>query len=177
MRQHELLVRAADLATSMVRGVRPDQLTRPTPCADWDVRALLDHLSYVAVLGNRSGTAASVDFCVLAERLTESWADPGAWQGTMVFGAGEVPAPLAAELTMGDLVLHGWDLAQATGQELKCDDELAAAVAAGCRSTAEMARSMGLFGPEVAVPADASPLARALAVSGRDPSWRAGRGS
>lgn len=92
----------------------------------------------------------------------------------MVFGAAELPAPLAAELTMGDLVLHGWDLATATGQEFKCDDELAAAVEAGCRSTAELARSMGLFGPELAVPPDASPLDRALAVSGRDPSWSGG---
>ena len=174
MRQHNLMVRAADLATSVVRGVRPDQLTLPTPCADWDVRALLDHLSYVAILGNRSATPASIDFCVLAEQLTESWADPGAWEGTMVFGAAELPAPLAAELTMGDLVLHGWDLATATGREFKCDDELAAAVEAGCRSTAELARTMGLFGPELAVPPDASPLDRALAVSGRDPSWSGG---
>ena len=169
MRQYELLMRAADLACSMVRGVRPEQLTLPTPCADWDVRALLDHLAYVAVLGNRNAGAASADFCVLAERLTESWADPAAWEGTMLFGAGEVPAPLAAELTMGDLVLHGWDLAQATGQRFTCDDELAAAVEAGSRSMAGMARSMGLFGPEVAVPEDASALDRALAVSGRRP--------
>jgi len=172
MRQYELLVGAAELAVSVVQRVRPDQHTLATPCADWTVRALLDHLAYVAVLADRTADGADTDdFSVLVKRLTDSWADPAAWEGTVRFGASELPATLAAELTMGDLVLHGWDLATATGQDFHCPDALAAAVEAGCRSTAEMARSMGLFGPEVALPPGASPLERALAVSGRDPAW------
>ena len=90
MRQYDLLVRAAELAATAVQAVRPDQHARPTPCADWDVRALIDHLADVALMSERAATrrpdVVSADFLVLAKRLTGAWSDPGAWEGTTLFG-------------------------------------------------------------------------------------------
>jgi uncharacterized protein (TIGR03086 family) len=72
-----------------------------------------------------------------------------------------------------DLVLHGWDLARATGQTLHCSAEDAEQTGRFLDGFAEQGRGMGLFAAPVPVPADAPPLVRALALSGRDPLWRA----
>jgi uncharacterized protein (TIGR03086 family) len=68
-------------------------------------------------------------------------------------------------------VLHGWDLAKATGQELTVDPDLAEAVHAGVIEFAEQGKDYGIFGDPVPVPDSASVLDRALAHSGRDPNW------
>ncbi|MFD2083567.1 hypothetical protein [Actinopolymorpha cephalotaxi] len=70
-----------------------------------------------------------------------------------------------------ELVLHGWDLAVATGQSLDCPDDVARAAYDATARSAEQAREMGLFGPPVEVPTRASELDRVLALSGRDPRW------
>ena len=72
---------------------------------------------------------------------------------------------------LGEFVLHGWDLARASGQELRCAPEVAVAVYESAVAVGEQARSMGVYGPVVEVGADASPLERALGASGRDPGW------
>jgi uncharacterized protein (TIGR03086 family) len=72
-----------------------------------------------------------------------------------------------------DLVLHGWDLARATGQRFTCAPEVAEQTRVFLAGFAGQGRAMGLFAAPVPVGADASPLARALALSGRDPAWRA----
>jgi uncharacterized protein (TIGR03086 family) len=175
----------------VVGGVKPDQLDAPTPCPDWTVRQLVSHLRYWTPVLERAGRKAPVpeelpdperDLAVAdwqeryAEQLAglvEAWADPAAWTGTTRMVGPEGPAPMYGGMVLGEFVLHGWDLARATGQQLACDDATALAAYESTAPLAEQGRSMGVYGPEVEVGPDAPPLWRALGLSGRDPRWTA----
>jgi uncharacterized protein (TIGR03086 family) len=76
-------------------------------------------------------------------------------------------------MVLGEFVLHGWDLARASGRVLECDPAAATAVYESAVAMGEQARSMGVYGPAVEVAEDASPLERALGAAGRDPGWSA----
>ncbi|TML14926.1 MAG: hypothetical protein E6G39_07660 [Actinobacteria bacterium] len=90
-------------------------------------------------------------------------------------GGATMPAEQIAVVAVDELVLHGWDLARATGQRFKADPASTAAVLA---FTTEMAKPehaphrKGLFGPVVETPKDASDLDRALGLAGRDVGWK-----
>jgi uncharacterized protein (TIGR03086 family) len=73
---------------------------------------------------------------------------------------------------LGELVIHGWDLAMATGQAFPCPPDAAEATRRVLADMAPMGRSYGIFAAEVPVPESASALDRALALSGREPAWR-----
>jgi uncharacterized protein (TIGR03086 family) len=89
-------------------------------------------------------------------------------------GGVDLPGEVAAVVALDELVVHGWDLARATGQPYKCDrssleivhgfiQQVAAPEAASQRN--------GIFGPVVAVPAEAPLLDRVIGLAGRDPHW------
>ncbi|MFE1851445.1 DinB family protein [Streptomyces sp. NPDC059489] len=83
-----------------------------------------------------------------------------------------MPAHFIGGIVLGEWLLHGWDLAVATGQKLNVDDELAAVLYEDIAGKAEMARQYGVFGPEVSVSPTAPLFDRALGMAGRDPSWK-----
>jgi uncharacterized protein (TIGR03086 family) len=104
------------------------------------------------------------------DELAAAWSAPGAWEGTTVAAGVDLPAAMAGMFALDELVVHGWDLATATGQAYTPDPdaitallEFLPAVAAGG------APREGLFGPSVAVPEDASPLDQVLGLTGRTP--------
>jgi uncharacterized protein (TIGR03086 family) len=106
--------------------------------------------------------------------LARAWADPGAWQGSTRAGGLTMPAEVAGVVALDEVMLHGWDLARATGQQYIADPTSAAAVLEFTRSTAQPENApmrQGLFGPAVAVPEDAPTFDRALGYAGRDPAW------
>ncbi len=83
-------------------------------------------------------------------------------------------AYMAGTISFFETLVHGWDLASATGQTLELPDDLSeAALTASQRICSDRAREAGAFGPEVAAPADAGPFEQALALAGRDPGWSA----
>ena len=84
-----------------------------------------------------------------------------------------MPAPMIGEMALAEMLLHAWDLAAATGQSLVVPDKIGRELRRSIEETAELGRSMGAYGVEVAVRAQASEFERALAASGRDPRWRA----
>jgi uncharacterized protein (TIGR03086 family) len=190
MELRPLMVRAVETANAVVRGIGPEMMDRPTPCPEFDVRTLLGHLSgwmtepaRGAALKRPSTGAPDEDFQPepgWAERLTErtrataeAWSDPAAWEGTATLsGEMQMPAETIGGLVFAEFLLHGWDLARATGQEYAPDDDLAEALFGQVSSMADMGRRYGAFGPEVSVPASASPTDRALGLAGRDPGWR-----
>src|SRR5215207_4347835 len=124
MQLHAILENAVTEAAAVVRGVGPDQLEAPTPCREWDVRALTNHLRLVTgalTLAGRgepvpdqhwSGSAPADGFD--GEAAIAAWARPAAWAGTVRLGAMAMPAPMVASMLVSDLVIHGWDLARAT---------------------------------------------------------------
>lgn len=84
-------------------------------------------------------------------------------------GGHEMPAAFIANLLPLELVLHGWDLAQASGQELRVSDELAACLRELAESVVPSGRGNGSFAEEVEPAADASPIDRLAAYAGRRP--------
>jgi uncharacterized protein (TIGR03086 family) len=169
--------------------VRSDQLGCVTPCREYDVRALLNHLMFWAPVLTRAGRKQSVlsgrdadaqdftqgdwqtSYAAQLDDLAAAWGAAAAWEGMTRMTGPDLPAPFAGAMTLAELVVHSWDLAVASGQDFHCDDDIAAAGYQAISQMAEQGRAMGAFGDEVSVPNSASLLDRLLAVSGRDPNW------
>lgn len=188
---HTLVASAAAPLRSTVRAVRNDQLNAPTPCTEFDVRRLLQHLLFWGPLLEAAATdapaapvaeteerveAAGGDWPGAVEaqidRTVAAWSDPAAWEGTTRLGGPDpMPSPLIGGMVLTELVVHGWDLARATGRQPQWDAEVAEFVHREVERTAEQGREMGVYGPPVSVPANAPVLDRALGLTGRDPGW------
>ena len=170
-------------------GVRDDQLTDPTPCTGTSVAAMLDHLVGLTVAFRMAaektvpGGGPSADAANLApdwrtripaqlEALAAAWRDPRAWEGTAEAGGVQMPAPAMAAVAVNEVLVHGWDLAVATGQSYRSD---AASVQASLEFVGDRSdpanEPEGLFGPVVPVPDDAPAFDRLLGRTGRDPGW------
>ena len=105
-----------------------------------------------------------------ARALADAWDDPEAWTGRTAAGGVELPGEIAGIVALDELVIHGWDLAKATGQPAGYDGPGLEAVEA--LVTDFRSRGIeGLFGPEVPVPDGAPLLDRILGKTGRDPGW------
>ncbi|OAH09308.1 TIGR03086 family metal-binding protein [Streptomyces jeddahensis] len=185
----ELLAVAAARAVPVVRAIADDQLTAPTPCADYDVRELLNHLFHVVVQFQELAAKKPADFgstpdhvgaggdwrerfAEETERLVAAWSAPGAEEGTT--GAMSLPARTVGCMVLLDLTVHVWDLARATGQEYRPDPAATGVLQTLGDAVAEMAptaRKMGLFADPVPVPDGASDFERLLGETGRDPGW------
>ncbi len=130
--------RALDDAARLVDAVQPNQMGLPTPCSDWDVRALLTHLvggnlRYVGLTrgepierGPARGGAPATDllgddpaeaYRRSAATLRAAWDDPALLKRTFALPIGVLPGRAALTLHLVETVTHGWDLAKATGQQ------------------------------------------------------------
>lgn len=190
---------AAAAVTALLDTITDEQLSAPTPCPGLPVAALLDHLLGLSLAftwaagksvpdefrgaapGPGQSTGADLDpkwRTLLPERLdrlVEAWREPAAWAGMTEAGGVTMPGEVTAVVALDELLMHGWDLARATGQPYAAAPasaeivmgfliESAAPQSAGMRA--------GLFGPVVEVPAGAAAFDRALGLAGRDPAWR-----
>jgi len=174
----ELFEAATSLTLARLHGVAPDRSTDPTPCAQWDVQALIDHIAggpayLLGALGEPvevSGADAST-YAQLRERCLAALRRPGADAARCVSPLGfEWSVTEAAAGTFMDQLVHTWDLAVATGQDTRLDPRLVeACVAMFLPDMPERGRAAGLIGPAVPVPADASAQVRLLAAMGRQP--------
>lgn len=185
---------AAREVRRLLGGVADEQMADPTPCAGTPVAGLLDHLMGLTlaftwaaqkqtVAGARGRAQARADRLDPAwrtvlpqrlEQLVDAWRVPSAWDGVTVAGGATLPAAVTGVVALDELVLHGWDLARATGQPFRCDPISTEAVLEFTRQTtlpANAAMRAGIFGPVVAVPDTALALDRALGYAGRDPDW------
>jgi len=182
---HTVIDSAADATARVLRGVKPDRLDAPTPCAEWDVRALTNHLLQVVSALHLAGRDAAVPgdlwardlmtergpeaFETTAGAAADAWRRPEVEERTVRFGEMPMPAPMVAAMLVSDLAIHGWDLARATGQEYVCADDVADVTLRFLVDGAEQGRQMGIYAAARPVDADASPFERALALSGRAP--------
>ena len=182
---------AAGAMASIVRHIESDQLTAPTPCHEYDVRALVNHLLFwgpsLAGAGHKESVPPPAaaesdvdltagdwrgDLLALLARITEAWAPGSAWEGTTRMGGPtELPSAMIGDMTVGELVVHGWDLAMATGQRLDLPEDLLTYLLEAVAATAQQGRDMGIYGPEVPVADSAPTLHRVLGLTGRDPAW------
>lgn len=186
------LVAAYDHAADVVTGVRADQLAGPTPCPDYDVATLVDHLvgaAWRAVELGRGATPAGgefphVELTDATGQLREAGAQAaGAWTDdrlaattTMPWGETYTGSTLV-DMYLAELIAHAWDLAVATGQTPGCDPALAAAAlaAAHVMLRPDYRDVMGVgnpFGAEQPAGEDATTLERFAAFMGRPLDWR-----
>jgi uncharacterized protein (TIGR03086 family) len=191
MSEAKLVARAVAPLPEIINAIEPSQLGNRTPCADWDVRTLVNHLLFwgppqvgagrkelIPPPGDSEHEAnlTSGDWATALtnhfDSLATAWGEPSAWEGnTRLDGSSEMPAAVIGGMVVGEVVVHGWDLARATGQQPQWDPELLDYLLQEATGMAEQARQMGLFGPEVTVPASASTVDRILGITGRDPDW------
>lgn len=186
---------AAGEVRRLLDGVRDDHLDAPTPCTGLPVAGLLDHLMGLTLAftwaarketppegagrppqpdAEQLDPAWRTDLPERLDALAAAWRDPAAWDGTTEAGGVTMPGGVMGVVAVDELVVHGWDLARATGQAFRCDPASAAAVLEFTRESAEpgnAAMREDLFGPVVEVPQDAPALDRALGYAGRDPGW------
>jgi uncharacterized protein (TIGR03086 family) len=179
----------ARIVARLAHGVRDDQLGLPTPCPDYALRELLGHLlglcAGLRAAGRKEteGTGAAPGSALpelgpdwraalpeALDELADTWRSPDAWQGMTRAGGIDLPGAVAGLVTADELVVHGWDVARATGQEYDPDE--AALLAARDLLAPNDGRPDGLFGPIVPVPDDAPLLDRVIGLSGRDPGWK-----
>ncbi|MEU6882320.1 TIGR03086 family metal-binding protein [Streptomyces sp. NPDC046712] len=184
---HTHLTVCAAEAARVARGVTADQLGRPSVCADWTVRELVNHLVLYSSHGlehralrrqlpeetvQRDFTADAdwADrYAAQLDRALAAWEKPDVWEGDVGTGYMTMPAPVIASLIVKELTLHGWDLARSTGQDFTVPDATGTFVRAVVEEHAEVYRQYDGFADPVELPENASDLERALATSGRDP--------
>ncbi|MEU0075340.1 TIGR03086 family metal-binding protein [Streptomyces sp. NPDC006332] len=182
----------ARIVARLADGVRDEQLADATPCPDLAVRNLLGHLAGLAVafrdaarkdMGVTTDTSPNgvvpdigpgwrEDLAKALDELADAWRYPAAWTGMTRAGGVDLPGAVAAAVAADELVVHGWDLARATGQPYDPDPTALEVSHGFLRAAAENSDDGGgIFGPAVPVPADAPLLDRTVGLSGRDPQW------
>jgi uncharacterized protein (TIGR03086 family) len=163
----------------VVKAIGDDELYRPTPCRDWDVATLADHLvDTIARLGAAAvGTPAeapgsgSIDQRIqrVTRPILAEWRRRGL-AGDIEFAGRTLPAHLALGILNLELVVHGWDFAIALGSPLAVTDTHASHVLnLACQTLTTQSRIAAGFDAPVSVPADSGALDRLVALTGRDP--------
>lgn len=181
---------SADRMIDLLRSLQDEQLSLATPCSETSVGDLVDHVGSLSVaftvaatkeLGEHVGPPPSRSVKNLTDdwrdriradltRLAAAWDEPEAWQGLTQAGGVELPGEIAGVVALDELVVHGWDIAIATGQpytpsvaELETAISFVAAL--------DAPRDGSLFGPIVSVPDNAPLLDQLVGLTGRDPQW------
>ncbi|MEV6642274.1 TIGR03086 family metal-binding protein [Amycolatopsis sp. NPDC051371] len=174
--------RAASTVTGLVSALGGDQWTLPTACADWDVRAVVNHLAHgntkVAFWAGSGPPAPDGDYLssspasafvasVAAARAV--LAEPGLFSRTVTTPLGEVPGVFLVHMRVNEYLAHGWDLADATGASTDLLPDLAEGALEQWRSRFGSAPRPpgGPFGPEVEAPPGATAADRLAAFLGR----------
>lgn len=170
-----------------VHAVGPDQWSAPTPCTDWTVRDIVNHLTseqlwVPPLLGGATveQIGSRFDGDVLGADPVSAWdsaatasraalAEPGALDRTVHLSYGDRPAEYYVREMRSDLLIHAWDLARALGADESLDPELVGSVLTAAEPYAGELAASGLFAPPVPVPADADPQTRLIALFGRTP--------
>ena len=178
----------------LIEQVPDDLLDGPTPCPAYTLGDLLDHVSGLALAFTSAARKATVpgspdrasgDASRLGndwrsrlpqelDALAEAWRDPAAWTGATRAGGVDLPGEIAGLVALDEVVVHGWDVARASGQTYVCDGGLLEVVhdfVAPLAQPGQEASRDGIFGPAIPVPGDAPLLDRVIGLTGRDPAW------
>jgi uncharacterized protein (TIGR03086 family) len=160
--------------------VAGDDMSRQTPCTQFNVAQLTEHLlnSITAIGGMAGAEMAATDESDSPERRVVSAARPAldAWhrrglEGNVPFGKGEMPAKGACGILSLEFLVHAWDYARAVGHDVNAPETLAEYVLSLARATIQPElRSRAGFDDPVAVAEDADALDRLVAFTGRNPA-------
>lgn len=177
--------RAAEQFGEAVHQVKPDQWTAPTPCTEWDVRALVRHLVYeclwmpplfegetIQQVGDRFegeilGDDPASAYDEAAREAIATVEKPGAMQVTAQLSFGPTPGEEYATQVLFDLFVHGWDLRTAIGLDSTMDPEILTAITPWAERTMDAYRAAGVVAPPPPIPDGANEQTRLLALTGR----------
>jgi uncharacterized protein (TIGR03086 family) len=175
--------------TSRVPQVRAEQWSGPTPCREWDVRSLVNHVvgedgwtapllagATIAEIGDRfEGDLLGADPVAsasgAARQAEEAVTEPGALDRTVHLSFGDTDAREYIGQLMADHLIHAWDLAVSVGADRKLDPEAVHFCAEWFTDHEDLYRAAGAIGPRVDVTPDADEQDRLLAAWGRDPGF------
>ncbi|WP_281902336.1 TIGR03086 family metal-binding protein [Phytohabitans aurantiacus] len=175
--------------TGRVSQVRDDQWKAPTPCDDWDVRTLVNHVVYedrwasplfqgatIAEVGDRyEGDVLGADPAGNAREAGDDsvreLAAPGALDRTVHLSYGDTPIAEYVNQLIAEHVVHGWDLAVAIGADTRMDADVVRACAQWFAGQEQMYREAGMIAPRVESGSAPGELERLVAAFGRDPDW------
>jgi uncharacterized protein (TIGR03086 family) len=163
--------------TSRLDAVADDQWSDPTPCTDWDVRQLVDHVITIQRqipeglgMSVDDGADAPATWKAIRDAALTALRRPGVLEGTMRGMRGDdVPVEMALFPRLSDLMVHTWDLARATGGDERLSPEIAAIVLERLRPNDEALRQSGSFGPKIDPPPGADAQVELLCFVGRRP--------
>jgi uncharacterized protein (TIGR03086 family) len=176
------LARVHTSMAALIDSLGEAQWTRATPCPEWDVRSIVHHLvvaSLVVASRLRGGPPVDRDadhlgddpagaYRTAAVAAEAAFATPGALEGTYPSPLGEVPGTTVLALRIGDNLVHGWDIARATGLPANLPEDVAGAALDRLRTVlGGVPRDGRFFGAEQAVAAGAPATDRLAAFAGR----------
>ena len=181
----ELYEGARDYMVPIIGGVKASQLTHTTPCSEWNVQQLINHNLKVAQLVISILTSGPLeDDLAVNDPLPEEGAQeafvagtnqvlaliksPGMLEKVVPTPFGDMPAGNFLMFPFGDILIHKWDLAKATGQDASMDSSMAQVVYRAWAPVLEGTRGTA-FGPAVPVPANAGDRDKLLGLTGRTP--------
>jgi uncharacterized protein (TIGR03086 family) len=188
MKLVELHRRCGQRLCELASGIEPHQWHDPTPCSEWDVRALAHHLleeqlwvpplfdgQTIAEVGDRfEGDLMGEDPSAWGELLIASVGEahssveqPGALQRVVHLSYGDTSGEEYALQLTADLAIHAWDLARATGQVDAIDPEAVSLLLPWTEANAEMLTASGMFGSPVDLGPEVSDQDRLLGLVGR----------
>ena len=183
----ELYQGAVDQMLPTLAAIRGDQFGNATPCTDWNVQSLINHNLRVAVFANSVLNGAPGDpgaMYAVAEPIPAEGAEAAFRANTNAVLAtaksmnlesvvetpfGSMPAGHFLMMPMADIVIHRWDLAKGSSQNIAIDSSLAEACYQALLPAIEGGRQSGFFGSEIEVPMTSSIQDKLLGLSGRQP--------
>lgn len=188
---------AAERLAGLVARVSDDELGSPTPCPAYTLGDLIDHVGGLALAFSAAARKAGGPYVEQTpsgqagrlgadwrERITadlqdlaRAWGEPGAWSGMTRIARMDAPAEMVGLTAADELVVHGWDVARATGQPYAVEPPMLDAAQRFLSQFASPDAPAGpevTFGPSRQVPGDAPMLDRIVALAGRDVAWSTG---
>jgi uncharacterized protein (TIGR03086 family) len=183
----QLYVRAMASTLHIIEQVPPDRWHAPTPCTEWDARQVANHLIGenlwaaellqgktvgqvgTALDGDLTGADPAAAYRGSVEIARQAIEAPGAMAAMCHLSFGDYSgADYAGQLFM-DTLIHGWDIASGTGQQVRLDPELVSPCLPIAEELSRKFREAGVFGDDLPVPDDADPQTKLLALVGRRP--------
>lgn len=170
-----------------VRQIKDDQWDSPTPCSDWSVRDLVNHLVYedfwvTPLLEGQTIEQVGDKFegDLLGDSPVEKWDEasaramasaraPGVMEKIVHLSFGDVPGQVYISQILNDHVIHAWDLARGIEADDKLDAELVELLYGIMKPQEELLKGSGLFGEKIEPPPDADMQTKLLALMGRTP--------
>jgi uncharacterized protein (TIGR03086 family) len=185
----DILERACRSTARVLDTVHSADLDRPTPCASWNVKDVVNHVvggaGFFAELAEKGAVTdrgddadcTAADFAAAfrreAERLVAAFRAPEAMTKPMKMPFGELPGSVCVWIAAGDIFTHGWDLAKATGQPTDLEPDVAVRLLAQIEpilpDDMRGPDTEAAFGPRVEIPNSAPAADRLAAFEGRRP--------